>query len=488
MIEGKERWYVRLHEQPRRPAGETGSEDRNLKNYDRQGAFSTAGTQIVNTYATPLALSYRASHYEIGLLSSLISFASMIALIPGAKMIERIGSRKTVWVAASLLSRLFWIPLAALPFFIPQGPSTFAVYVIIASLAASSFCLGFRWPAQSSMMADAVPRATRGRYFGKRNMIMGVSGLVSLLVAGQVLLVYGFGALFLVAVAVGMVSTFFIALIFETPFRSAFFYRRTFNLGIRDLPRSLAVNRNFFLFTVFILLFHFSVRITSPFFTVFMLEDLAIGYFWFAIAAVLRSGVEIFSHPYWGRLADRIGEKHMIRISSILIVVIPLAWVFAANPLEAVVIEMLSGFAWSAFDLSSFTMLIGVTPDRQRPRFLAIHNTLKELALLTGALVGGVLAQSFQGSTFLWFAGLQLLFLVGFVLRAGVLVLVPLLRDPRISRSGNGLFWEVVVFAPSRGVFNQSWRVVRVFKEKKVNRVISGAITKVNDKRRLRMC
>lgn len=319
-------------------------------------------------------------------------------------------------------------------------------------------------------------------------MIMGVSGLVSLLVAGQVLLVYGFGALFLVAVAVGMVSTFFIALIFETPFRSAFFYRRTFNLGIRDLPRSLAVNRNFFLFTVFILLFHFSVRITSPFFTVFMLEDLAIGYFWFAIAAVLRSGVEIFSHPYWGRLADRIGEKHMIRISSILIVVIPLAWVFAANPLEAVVIEMLSGFAWSAFDLSSFTMLIGVTPDRQRPRFLAIHNTLKELALLTGALVGGVLAQSFQGSTFLWFAGLQLLFLVGFVLRAGVLVLVPLLRDPRISRSGNGLFWEVVVFAPSRGVFNQSWRVVRVFKEKKVNRVISGAITKVNDKRRLRMC
>lgn len=458
-----------------------------LSHYTREGGFSAAGSQIVNSYSTPLALSFKATHYEVGLLSSLQSFAGMIALIPGAKILERLHSRKTVWLFSSILYRLFWIPLILLPFFV-QGRSESAVYLIIISLALSHFFIAFRYPAWSSLMADVVPRQLRGRFFGRRNMITGVFGLLAILAAGQVLILFGFGWLFLLASAVGFIAVYFIRKIQEPPFKPKFFYKKNFSFSLGDISRSIAVNRNFFVFTLFIFALHFSVRFTSPFFTVYMLQNLGIGYFWFTIAEVMRKLVEVCGHPYWGRLSDRIGEKHLIGITTILITFIPLAWLFTFSPLQAVLVSMLEGFAWSGFDLNSFSFSIGSSPEKEKPRFLAFHHTVKESALLSGALSGGIAAESLKDSSLFWLSGLQILFLLGFFLRSASLVFIPYLKDPRFANmSVRGIFWRVVLFYPARGFL--SWLkfiAKKLLKAKRLNRDISESLKTLNYKIRLK--
>ena len=134
-------------------------------------------------FMAPLALALKASTGQIGLLASLPNLALAISQLGSPYISERLGSRKALIIPVVLVQALLWLPILLLPQLFEGN----AVWWLIALFTAGSVFGAFGNPAWGSMMADLVPVAMRGRYFGLRNKIGGMFLLGGFLIGGAVL-------------------------------------------------------------------------------------------------------------------------------------------------------------------------------------------------------------------------------------------------------------------------------------------------------------
>jgi MFS family permease/SepF-like predicted cell division protein (DUF552 family) len=425
---------------------------RDLGNSIGEGSFTNASSSLVNSYSTPFALALNASNAEIGLLTSVQSMAGILSQLPGARL-TRSMTRKKIWFICTLLSRLFLIPLVIIGMFI--SPGSLAVWLLIIFLGVSSFFNTMRGPAWSSMMGDIVPTGRRGKYFGNRNMIIGTAGMIATLSAGAAVYYWGFPLIFAAAIALSFLSIIFFLRIREPELKQerAYHYRMHFHPG--DLIYQIRTNRNFAIFTAYITFVNIGVNIAAPFIAVYMLKDLSIGYGWFAVIVTMGALAHILSQRYWGARCDRYGNRKMMVVAGVLMSFIPLGYMFSTNVLHLMIVKIFDGFIWGAFDLVVFSYLLGVTPSEKRPGFVANHNFMAGSGIVIGALLGALLAQSLQSSTFLIFYGLQIVFLVSFILRLSSAVFLRGISEVEVKEDTvpvRYLFWESVAVGPAKGV------------------------------------
>ncbi|MBI5061585.1 MAG: MFS transporter [Candidatus Aenigmarchaeota archaeon] len=416
-----------------------------------EGAFSSAASSITSSYTTPYALSLNATNTEIGLLNSLQNLASTVAQLPGAKISVWLNGRKRVWFLSTGLQRIFWIPIILLPFI----PSSNPMLLLFIFLTLISFFSALRGPAWSSLMGDLVQRSRWGKYFGWRNTVTAVAGLIAILVSGQILIWFGFPILFTVALVLGLASIFFFSKMYEPPFRKEYHYTHSISMKPSTWATSIKINRNFASFTLFMVFMSFAVNIAAPFFAVYQLVNLHLSYAWYAALIVIESLVIILSQPYWGRLCDKMGDRKIMTVTGILICFVPFAYLFISNPYEIIPAAILSGFGWAGFGIATFNFMLAASPADKRAEFTANYSFFTGLAVVVGAIAGGLMAAVFRDNTILWFAGLQVVFLVSFLLRLASLALLPMCMECRVKEDKepvSEIFWRVVAVRPVRGI------------------------------------
>lgn len=425
--------------------------NRDLRNNVTEGAFGNFSTSIVSSYSTPYALFLNASNAEIGLMTSLQSLAGLVSQVPGSKLTKSMP-RKRIWLICSLVSRLMLIPLIFLALF----SGSLAVWVLILSLSAFSFFTSMKTPAWSSIMGDMVPLETRGKYFGKRNMIMGSAGMLATLLAGLMLQHYGFPMVFAFAIAVSSLALVFSSRIREPPMKRHLSYRYNVQFSIHDFMHTIRTNMNFAMFTAYLTFTNFAVNIAAPFIAVYMIKDLDIGYAWFAVVVTTGALSQILSHRHWGFAIDRYGNRKIMIITGILICFIPLGYMLSSNTLELILVKVFDGFVWGAFDLVCFNYLLAVTPSERRPSYVANHNIAVGMGTVLGALLGGFIAQGVESSTLFFLYGIQIVFLISFFLRLLSLGLLTRLSDAGMKEADRVpvryVFWETVAVGPAKGV------------------------------------
>jgi hypothetical protein len=154
-----------------------------------------------------------------------------------------------------------------------------------------------------SWIAELVPEEIRGRFFGTRNMLCGVAGMITMLAFGKLLdildsspyggLPVGFCITFLSAVLFGVISLLFLHRISE-PNRGSDMANPLSAGMLICLPFKDSNFRNFLLFTFS---WSFSVYVASPFFTLYFLRDLRFTYGFIAFLGMLSAVADII----WGR-------------------------------------------------------------------------------------------------------------------------------------------------------------------------------------------
>jgi MFS family permease/SepF-like predicted cell division protein (DUF552 family) len=423
---------------------------RDLKNSIGEGSFTTASSSIISSYSTPFALALNASNSEIGILNSVQSLAAILSQLPGARLTKSM-SRKKIWLMCTTLSRLFLIPLIFIGFFSPSA----GIWMLIILLGFVSFFSNMRGPAWSSLMGDMVPQSRRGRYFGKRNMVIGAAGMLATLLAGWAVYYLGFPVIFAVAVALSFLSTVFFMRIREPELKQdrAYHYRMHFHPS--DLIYQIRTNRNFAVFTVYMTIVNFSVNIAAPFIAVYMLKDLDVGYGWFAVLVTVGALVQLLSMRYWGSRCDRYGNRKILIISGVLMCFVPLGYMLSASVLHLILVKIYDGFIWGAFNLVVFNYLLGVTPSEKRPGFVANYNFMTGAGTVAGALFGAFLASQFQSAGF-WIYGLQLVFFASLVFRLFTIPFLPKIAEVEKKQDEcvpvRYVFWETVAIGPAKGL------------------------------------
>ncbi len=371
--------------------------------------------------------------FWVGLLGAL-PFLAQLMQLPGAWLTSRFGARRMA-LRTVLCSRLAFLPLVALPFL----PLSLEVKrAVLVAVAAAHHGLGILCNnAWVTWMGDLVPTRLRGRYFGRRTALSTLAGALATLTTGTFLdgarasdrTGLALATLAFCACVLGALSTALMTLKHDparhrvvTPFRAA---RMLQPLRDGAARRLLAYGMSW----------NAALGLAGPFFTLYLVQDLKLGFTLAALQGSSASFARMLSAPLWGRLIDRHGPRRVLRVCSLGLVLSPVLWVLAGPErwwpiaLEA----LLGGVLLSGHGLAAFALPLAVAPARERPFYHAAFAMAGGASFALASAAGGALVQAFPPSHVLLGAtctALQLTFLVAALARAFAALLSRHLIEP----------------------------------------------------------
>lgn len=366
----------------------------NLRAFFFDGVLAAASDAIFLTYQTLYVLALGATNAQIGLMSALSNLSATLLLMPGAMLSDRAKSRKSLvlWAGGGV-ARAMILLLALLPLLF-MGP--LAVYIAIALNVIMAGAGNLAYSAWVSLTADIIPLSWRGRFFGTRNMVMGLVTIIMTLLAGQLITrmgtISGYQVAFLVAFLIGMASTYSYAQIKE-PEKSALPQDRQ-AYSPASLLASLRTDRAFLAFCLYAMIWNFSLNIAGPFFNVYLVKTLNATAFMVGFLSIVSSVAGLPAQRLFGHLNDRWGSRKVILLTGSVIPVVPFAWYFTSNAWHVVPINIVSGFLWAGYNLAAFNFLLAISPQEHRARYTAMFQIAVTVSNALGASVGGLVANT----------------------------------------------------------------------------------------------
>jgi MFS family permease len=365
------------------------------------GLISNISESFITSFVNPFAMALGATSGQIGVLSATTNLASALGLLPGARLSERSGQRKRIVVlTGGLAGRLLLFGVAALPLFL-GAPAV--IYAVLVFFALRAFFNQVGYPAWSALVADLVPKSIRGRYLSARNIGLAAAALLFTPLAGRIIEsvggVRGYQVSLVIAALVGLLATAVFARIREPETqRPGDALQGRGILGL-DLIRG---HHQFLAFTAVALVWNLALMIAGPFFSVYLVRTLHGTPTQIGVLAAVYSLGNIVGQRLWGRLNDRRGAAWVMRLTGLLIPMVPLAWSMAPGPWWLIPVELTSGFMWAGYLLANFNLLLALAPEAQRERFVALYQTVVFGAAFVGPLIGGALADTITIPRLMW--------------------------------------------------------------------------------------
>lgn len=434
---------------------------RALKIWTAEGSVATVQiTLTTGAFQTGFALLLGCSNFVIGVLAAIPAFAGLLQLV-SSFFAERYGQRKRLVPWFAFVSRLLWVPMLLIPYVLPR--SLWVGAFLVLSLLSAALA-NVAQPLWMAWISDLVPEDNRGRYFGRRNMYAGVVGMVVSVVGG----------LFLDIASrhqAGAEREAF-ALLFGL---ATLFALGSFLLGLNspDVPQSKVQERaeggasggalayylspfadlNFRRVMIYFVALVISQAVAGQFFVVYQLKNLALNYTTFQLLAAVASLASLASMPLWGYLADKYGNKPLLAIAGLIVLVPPILWLLTApdgivglwawaagghlriswTKLMIIVLNLFAGVGWAGIGLMQFNLMIGAAPAEKRTVYVSAIAAVTGIAGGIAPLVGGALLDALASVHFpahgLVRNSYHALFLLSGVLRIGALFLIAPIQE-----------------------------------------------------------
>ncbi len=391
-----------------------------LRRFLINGVLTHASDHLVLTFVPLFALIQGASNLQLGALVAAASLLSALALPLGVRLASQVTPprRQRFVLLGHGLARLTYLSIALLPWLVT--PSQFLA-ALIGLWAARAFLLNLVQPTWTAFSTDLIPRSFRSAYLHNQKDAMTVAALLALPLTGLLIRLgghstgypLGIGLAFLISLA-GLIALARIPR--TTPGNPA-------APTVARVRPHLRYNRPFLIFCGIGFLWNFSLQIASPFLNIYLVRELG--------ATALGVGVLAATGMLFGFLTSHIaadlvhvrGAWWMAHRISVIIPLVPWAWMLVTAAWQVTFLNALSGILWGAYNLAIFQMLMALTPEPVRPRAVILYQTLIFLSASLGPLVGGFLADraGFDPVFFLSGAGRLL----------AAILLWALIREPR---------------------------------------------------------
>jgi MFS family permease len=416
-----------LRHDPFAVPGTTKRIQRALRLFWLDGLLVSTSVSLVGSYLVLYALEFGATSAQIGLMSTIIGVASMMALLPGAQLAEKwLDPKRAVLVFSRGIGQLVWVALGALPFFLTGQPAVYGVLVLRATRA---FTMQASNPAWTALSGSIVPQRLRGKYFGARNIAKQVAALLVVPAAGWLIERLGFPVgyqiCFGLATIVGIGAFWAYARIpFERVQHDAQVVQNTPNT---ETWANAGERRNFWTFCATSACWTFSVQVAAPFFSVYLVQELGATASIVGILAAVQNLAALPGQVLYGRWLDRRGIKWTFAVSGLLIPFMIWSWMLVRGPWGVLPIRIAAGFLFAGYNLSNFNMLLNVTPQVHRTRYIALYRTITQVSVALAPLLGGLIVGRF--------GFLPVFALSGAGRLTSMLLLMRLVREPRSKQT-----------------------------------------------------
>jgi MFS family permease len=371
------------------------------------GVYMGSIVSFLNIYAAR----YGATTQQIGLLTALPAFVSLLISLPVGWQLRRISPAKaTVWSA--YISRLLFVLFALLPWLFPPEQQVNALLALSVIIAIPTTVINISF---SQFFIQAVPPEQRGMVVGARMAIMAVVTFPVTLFCGQLLtwlpFPIGYQVVFFIGFVGALLTARELSFIRPLPELELAASQPSPTLPRRFLPALDDHARRYLKVIGLLFLFNFTNSMFAPIVPIWLVERLkltdAVISYGTATANILMFVVSLRI----ARILHRTGNRKATALGAVLLAVASLALAFAQDAGLYIVSAIIGGIASGILASAQYNYHLDNLPAHEQSSWLSWNLLLANAALLLGALTGPVIAGWLDaGPTLIVFSALRLVF------------------------------------------------------------------------------
>lgn len=413
---------------------------KSLKYSQKEAVASSTMTATCDNFITAFALHLGANNIQMGFLTAfpqlLGSCMQLVSVWLGALLTRR---RIVLFTAIMQTSLMFCFGVLAL---LRRPGLVESLIMLLMLYHATSNLIQPQWRA---WIGSLVPANQRGAFFATRtqrtiatSLAMFLGGGIILTLADRYALAWlGFLALFFVSGIGRAFSCYYLWRMHDPEPQPLLAEVGIFYSTLHEMRQSVS-DATFRNYTTFFAGMQGTVAISAPFFAVYMLEELQFTYLEYSINLMASIATQFTTLRFWGKISDQYGNRLVMLLSSTAVPAIPLLWLVSDNYFWLLLAQLLSGLAWSGFNLTSANYLYDIRPHHTNfATYAAVQAAITAVLVFIGGLAGGYLA-SVSGALaaqlpFTLGSALFIVFFASALMRGLVLLwFVPRAEEPQI--------------------------------------------------------
>lgn len=411
-----------------------------LEHSQKEAVASSTMTSTCENFINAFALHLGATNVQMGLLTGmpqlLGSFMQLVSVWLGSYL-----SRKRIILFSAVLQTLLMFVLATLSV-LRQPGLVVSLIMLVMFYHATSNLIQPQWRA---WMGSLVPQKQRGSFFASRTKLTIGTSLAMFLLGGMLLSLsdsyslawIGFFFLFFISAIGRAFSCYFLWSMHDDHVADGATRSRQFFATLGQIRQSMS-DTTFRNYTFFVAGMQGAVAISGPFFAVYMLEELHYTYLEYSINLMASIATQFTMLRYWGKVSDKHGNRLIMLLCSAAIPLIPVLWLFSDAFWWLLVAQMISGLAWSGFNLTTANYLYDIRPHHTDfATYAAVQAGITAVWVFIGSIMGGYIA--FLGPAINDYlpitlgSALFIVFIISAVMRGAILLwFIPRAEEPTI--------------------------------------------------------
>lgn len=378
------------------------------------GILSGSSISFLSVYATRLG----ASAFQIGLLGAVPAVTSLALAIPASQFLQRAPIDKAVfWTSVFYrLGYLLWIPL---PWLMNNDQQIWSLIglTLLMGIPGTALAVGF-----NALFAEAVPSNWRAHVAGIRNVMLSITFVLTSLASGWLLDHVTFPAGYQIVFGLGFIgaimSSYHLYHVHSvlTPGaprpssrigdRAGPGFIRTLgdshrpNIGLRllvrnnwkKLLRTDILRSSFSRILLVLLVFHLGQYLALPIFPIYFVRGLNLTDQQIGIGQAVFYSTVLIGSTQLARLSQKFSHKTIFGVSAGLMGIYPLLLAISHSFLPYIGISLWGGAVWAMIGGAMPNYLLEKVPADDRPAYLAWYNIILNAAILTGSLLGPLIA------------------------------------------------------------------------------------------------
>ena len=360
-----------------------------------EGIFASAKISFGERFVSPFAIAINASNPIVASITAITGLLWPLSQVFSSKLMEKY-SRKKIILKAVAIESFSWLPFILIAILFSKGIILHALpLLMLFSFAIYIALSGISSPVWFSWMGDIVKEKNRGKWFSKRNLIMGFVSII-LAISASFFLDYfkkigitmiGFAILFGLAFICRLISYRHLKRQYEPKIKLKKGYYFSFWEFVKKSPKN-----NFGIFSIYRLIFTFTAAITSALLSIYLLRHLEFSYFEYMIIILAGTILSLFTLGLWGKIADKYGNYKTLCVASIILPTIPILWILHNSFWYLILVpSLVSGIGWAGLHLSERNFIYDNVSQEKRGLAISYYNMFWGIGLFLGASLGGIL-------------------------------------------------------------------------------------------------
>ncbi|MEI6055221.1 MAG: MFS transporter [Lentisphaerota bacterium] len=355
--------------------------------------FQTMLVLTSGAFLVAFAVKLGASNLVIGTIAAIGPVCQLLQ-IPSIFVVDKFRYRKLIVLICAFLSRILWVPLAMLPWFMSPSSAVVVMLILILIMNMLGALAGCSW---NSWIRNFVPDNVYGTLFPKRlAYAMGAGAIVSLLagIGVEKIQIPGlmpttpYAFCFLLGTIFGLLGIICIAKIPEP-------HRETTSMQEKGFFKSIVApfrDYRYRKLIYFMGMWNFAINMAAPFFVVYMMVYLSVDIFTIILLSVINQIANFLFFGIWGRLSDRFSNKSCLAVAGFLFIISIALWTiteknFLLIPI-LVAIHILAGISTAGVALCSNNITLKLAPKEEATAYLAACSVIAGIATAIAPILG----------------------------------------------------------------------------------------------------